>query len=233
LGLFTFLFAPLTAHGKQQRPQTPRRNLLFALDAESVGACVEASERRVDLDERVGMHLQQRQRQMVLAVGLRLLEVVCALLRAAGPPVSDPMVNPVEQALPTFEESLLESVGPIVSVLLNGLLHVGHPKARAWLTASRVSVPLCTLSRAQPAHSCQGRVFMKPLAIVGGLLLVLGLVALVYQGITYTTRDTVLDIGPLHATADRQKTLPLSPVLGLAAVGAGVALLIVGVRKRA
>jgi hypothetical protein len=74
---------------------------------------------------------------------------------------------------------------------------------------------------------------MKPLAIVGGLLLVLGLVALVYQGITYTTRDTVLDIGPLHATADRQKTLPLSPVLGLAAVGAGVALLIVGVRKRA
>jgi hypothetical protein len=77
------------------------------------------------------------------------------------------------------------------------------------------------------------RDFMKPMAIVGGLLLVLGLVALVYQGITYTSRDTVLDIGPLHATADRQKTIPLSPVLGLAAVGAGVALLIAGVRKRA
>jgi hypothetical protein len=75
--------------------------------------------------------------------------------------------------------------------------------------------------------------FMKPMTIVGGLLLVLGLVALVYQGITYTSRDTVLDIGPLHATADRQKTLPLSPVLGLAGVGAGVALLIAGVRKRA
>jgi hypothetical protein len=74
---------------------------------------------------------------------------------------------------------------------------------------------------------------MKPMTIVGGLLLVLGLVALVYQGITYTSRDTVLDIGPLHATADRQKTLPVSPVLGLAAVGAGVALLIAGVRKRA
>jgi len=73
---------------------------------------------------------------------------------------------------------------------------------------------------------------MKPVVLVGGLLLVLGLLALVYQGITYTSRDTVLDIGPLHATADRQKTLPLSPVLGLAAVGAGVALLIVGVRKR-
>jgi hypothetical protein len=74
---------------------------------------------------------------------------------------------------------------------------------------------------------------MKPMVIVGGVLLALGLVALVYQGITYTSRDTVLDIGPLHATADRQKTIPLSPVLGLGAVGAGVALLIAGVRKRA
>ena len=53
---------------------------------------------------------------------------------------------------------------------------------------------------------------MKPLTIVGALLLVLGLAALVYQGITYTSRETVLDIGPLHATADRQKTLPLPPV---------------------
>jgi hypothetical protein len=74
---------------------------------------------------------------------------------------------------------------------------------------------------------------MRPRAIVGGVLLVLGLVALVYQGITYTSRDTVLDIGPLHATADRQKTLPLSPILGLAAVGAGVALLVAGARQRA
>jgi len=74
---------------------------------------------------------------------------------------------------------------------------------------------------------------MKPMAIVGGVLLVLGLLALVYQGITYTSRDTVVDIGPLHATADREKTLPLPPVLGLAAVAAGVALLIAGVRKRA
>lgn len=74
---------------------------------------------------------------------------------------------------------------------------------------------------------------MKPMAIVGGLLLVLGLLALVYQGITYTSRETVVDIGPLHATADREKTLPLSPVLGLATVAAGVALLVAGVRKRA
>jgi len=73
---------------------------------------------------------------------------------------------------------------------------------------------------------------MRPIAIVGVLLIVLGLVALVYQGITYTSRETVIDIGPLHATADRDKTLPLPPVLGIAAVAGGVVLLIAGVRKR-
>jgi hypothetical protein len=73
---------------------------------------------------------------------------------------------------------------------------------------------------------------MRPLTILGGVLLVLGLVALVYQGTTYTSRDTVLEVGSLHATVDREHPLPLSPVLGLAAVGGGVALIIAGVRKR-
>jgi hypothetical protein len=74
---------------------------------------------------------------------------------------------------------------------------------------------------------------MKPLGIVGVLLIVVGVAALVYQGITYTTRETVIDIGPVQATADRQKTLPLPPVLGIAAVAGGVVLLIAGVRKHA
>jgi hypothetical protein len=74
---------------------------------------------------------------------------------------------------------------------------------------------------------------MKPMTIVGMTLIALGLAALVYQGITYTSRETVLDIGPLHATADRQKTLPLSPVLGLAALAGGVALVVAGSRARA
>ena len=47
---------------------------------------------------------------------------------------------------------------------------------------------------------------MKPLAIAGVLLIAVGIAALAYQGITYTSRDTVLDIGPLHATADREHT---------------------------
>jgi hypothetical protein len=72
---------------------------------------------------------------------------------------------------------------------------------------------------------------MKPVAIAGVLLVVLGLVALVYQGVTYTSRETIIDIGPVHATADREKTLPLSPVLGIAAVADGVALLFAGLRK--
>jgi hypothetical protein len=74
---------------------------------------------------------------------------------------------------------------------------------------------------------------MKPAALAGIVLIVLGVVALLYQGITYTKRETVLDIGPLHATADREKTLPIPPVLGVAALAGGVALLVVGGRKRA
>ena len=73
---------------------------------------------------------------------------------------------------------------------------------------------------------------MKPIAVVGLVLIVLGVVARAYQGFTYTSRETVIDIGPLHATADRQKTLLLPPVLGIAAVAGGVALLVTGVRKR-
>jgi hypothetical protein len=74
---------------------------------------------------------------------------------------------------------------------------------------------------------------MKPVAMVGVLLVVLGVLALVYQGLTYTSRETVIDIGPIHATADRQRTLPLPPVLGLAAVAGGVVLLVMSGRKLA
>ena len=74
---------------------------------------------------------------------------------------------------------------------------------------------------------------MKPNAVAGVVLLVIGLLVLVYQGITYTTHETVLDIGPLHATADRERTLPLSPILGVAAVAGGIVLLVTGTRQRA
>ena len=74
---------------------------------------------------------------------------------------------------------------------------------------------------------------MTPLAIVGVLLIVLGVAALVYQRVTYTSRETVIDVGPVHATADRERTLPLPPLVGIAAVAGGVALLVASRRKRA
>jgi hypothetical protein len=74
---------------------------------------------------------------------------------------------------------------------------------------------------------------MKSISVAGMVLIVLGLLALVYQGITYTSRETVVDLGPIHATADREKTIPLQPVFGIVAVGGGIALLMAGARKRA
>ena len=73
---------------------------------------------------------------------------------------------------------------------------------------------------------------MKRLTIFGVLLIVLGVLALAYQRITYTTRETVLDVGPIEATAERQKTIPLPPILGAAVVAAGVIVLVVGSRRR-
>jgi hypothetical protein len=72
---------------------------------------------------------------------------------------------------------------------------------------------------------------MKPMSMLGLVLIVLGLVALAYQGFTYTTRETVLDIGPITATADRERTIPLPPIFGIAAVAGGVALMVAGARK--
>jgi hypothetical protein len=71
---------------------------------------------------------------------------------------------------------------------------------------------------------------MKPAAIAGLVLIVLGLAALAYQGFTYTSRETVIDIGPIKATADTQKTVPIPPIAGVVAVVAGVALVVAGKR---
>jgi hypothetical protein len=73
---------------------------------------------------------------------------------------------------------------------------------------------------------------MKPAAMLGVVLIVLGLAALAYQGFTYTTRETVIDIGPIEATARRERTIPLPPVVGIVAVVGGIALLVLGGRGR-
>jgi hypothetical protein len=74
---------------------------------------------------------------------------------------------------------------------------------------------------------------MKPISLVGILLVVLGALALAYQGINYTHRETVLDMGPIHATKDTQEQIPLPPILGGLALAGGIALLVVGARQKA
>jgi hypothetical protein len=54
---------------------------------------------------------------------------------------------------------------------------------------------------------------------------------LAYEGITYTTREKVVDLGPLQATVDREKRIPLPPIVGVLALAGGVVLVIVGARS--
>lgn len=77
----------------------------------------------------------------------------------------------------------------------------------------------------------QPGVIMKKLSIVGVLLIVLGIAAFAYQGITYTTQEKVVDLGPLQMTAEKTRTIPLPPIMGAIALSGGVALLIVGKRN--
>ena len=73
---------------------------------------------------------------------------------------------------------------------------------------------------------------MKPIMLMGIVLIVLGVVALAYQGITYTSREQLIDIGPIHATHETQKTIPLSPILGGVALAGGIVLVIIGIRAK-
>jgi hypothetical protein len=69
---------------------------------------------------------------------------------------------------------------------------------------------------------------MKPAMIIGIVLIALGVVSLSYQGITYTSREKIIDIGPIQATKDTEKTIPFSPILGGVALAGGIALIIIG-----
>jgi hypothetical protein len=72
---------------------------------------------------------------------------------------------------------------------------------------------------------------INPITLVGIALIVLGIVAFAYQGITYTSREKIIDIGPIQATAETKKTIPLSPLLGGVALASGIVLVVVGARK--
>jgi uncharacterized membrane protein HdeD (DUF308 family) len=67
---------------------------------------------------------------------------------------------------------------------------------------------------------------------VGIILVVIGIVALVWGGISWTREETVVDLGPLEATAETRETIPLPPILGGVALVAGIVLLVVPSRRR-
>ena len=68
--------------------------------------------------------------------------------------------------------------------------------------------------------------------LVGILLIVAGVVALALGGFSYTKREKAIDLGPLEVTTEQRKTVPLSPIVGLVAVGAGVVLVVSGSKTR-
>jgi uncharacterized membrane protein len=72
---------------------------------------------------------------------------------------------------------------------------------------------------------------MKSTSLIGLVLIILGVVALAYQGVTYTTHKKVLDLGPIQATKEEHKTIPLPPVLGGIALIGGVALMMAGAKN--
>jgi uncharacterized membrane protein len=72
---------------------------------------------------------------------------------------------------------------------------------------------------------------MRPISLLGILLVVLGALALAYQGITYTRREKVIDLGPIHATEDKQERIPIPPILGGLALVGGIVLLVAGAKK--
>jgi hypothetical protein len=72
---------------------------------------------------------------------------------------------------------------------------------------------------------------MKPTVLIGVLLLVAGVVALAYQGFSYTTKEKVIQVGRVQVSAETRKTVPLPPVLGGSAIAVGLALILAGVRR--
>ena len=74
---------------------------------------------------------------------------------------------------------------------------------------------------------------MKSATWVGVLLIVLGGLALAYQGFTYSHQERVLDLGPIHATAEKQEHVSIPPILGGIALLGGIVLLVAGRKKPA
>jgi uncharacterized membrane protein len=72
---------------------------------------------------------------------------------------------------------------------------------------------------------------MKPAGIIGIILIAIGILALAYGGFSYTTREKVIDAGPLQVSANKEKTVPLPPILGGLCLVGGIVLVLAGNKK--
>ena len=72
---------------------------------------------------------------------------------------------------------------------------------------------------------------MKPIFLVGSLLIVLGGLALAYQGFNYTHQEKVLDVGPIHATKEEHEHVSIPPILGGLALVGGIVMVVAAGRK--
>jgi len=73
---------------------------------------------------------------------------------------------------------------------------------------------------------------MKLITLAGILLTAIGVISLIYQGVTFTTREKVIDFGPIQAYKQKNKTIPLPRMLGVLAIAGGILLIVAGVRKK-
>lgn len=74
---------------------------------------------------------------------------------------------------------------------------------------------------------------MRTAVLLGVILIAIGVIALAYEGITYTTKRTVVDVGPVEVQAEEQRRIPLPPILGAVAIAGGVVLVLAGTKRSA
>jgi len=72
---------------------------------------------------------------------------------------------------------------------------------------------------------------MKTYTLIGIVLIVIGIFAFAYQGFSFSTREKVVDIGPIHLTAEKTRTIPLPPIVGGISLVGGIVLLVMGRKK--
>ena len=72
---------------------------------------------------------------------------------------------------------------------------------------------------------------MKTNTLLAVILIAIGVIAFVYQGITFKTKEKAVDLGPIEVTADKTKRLPLPPIVGAIALVGGIVLLVTETKK--